>query len=258
MSTLDTLITRISRRLEDTQQMHWPKSEVIGAINEAKNDLYDFIYTRNRDVFDTKEVRYTWTADTIQVALSTVVNDETVGTYDIILMSVTPTTDVISKDNKPIPIARVNFEELYRHDIGPSLFYDDYQYVNVTGSTVAGTWSGGGAVRSTHRWAQQGFTLYMDPVPAVDVQLYLQIIKRFREFDEAATELNVQVFPDDEVYFRRCERIVEYMSCMTLKGRSDEQQENVAMQLGTKMRLLESWLDAKSQGGYPRVRVDGY
>ncbi len=260
MSTLSTLITRISRRLEDTQQMHWPQAEVIGAINEAKNDLYDYIFSRNRDVLDTLELTYTWPADVLRAPLSTVAPNNTVGTYDILLMSVTSSVDTVDKDNKPIPMSRVNFEELYRHGRGPSLFYDDYQYVDNSGATVSGQWSGGSgsSTRTAYRWAQQGHTIYLDPVPSVDVQLYLQIVRRFFEFDEAGTELNNEVFPDDEILFRRWERIIEYMACLSLKGRSDEQQESIAVQLGNKMSLLESWLDAKSQAGTVRVRIDGY
>ena len=47
MATVSTVISRVRRRLEDPNALHWPDTEVIGAINEARQDLYDHIFNRN-------------------------------------------------------------------------------------------------------------------------------------------------------------------------------------------------------------------
>ena len=268
MPSVTTVISRIRRRLEDADGLHWPDTEVIGAINEAKNDLYDYVFTRNRDVFDTVSVNYTWKADKMNVPLQDIYGSEDLGTYDIILVSSTPTTDGVSESNRPVPLRRINFEELYRHGSASSVFYDDYQYLGYTysggswipGSYADGRWSGGGggAINSFYRWAQQGFTVYVDPIPKVDVQLRFEIIKRFKEFDEAGTQNSSDLFPNDEAQFTRWARIVEYSAALVLKGRSDEREDPLLGQLQSKYMLLNAWLDSKSNTGTPRVVINGY
>tara|TARA_R110000824_G_C15143664_1_gene670250 strand:- start:174 stop:929 length:756 start_codon:yes stop_codon:yes gene_type:complete len=251
MPSVTTVISRIRRRLEDADGLHWPDTEVIGAINEAKNDLYDYVFTRNRDVFDTVSVNFTWTADKMSSPLQDIYGSEDLGTYDIILVSSTPTTDGISESNRPVPLKRINFEELYRHGSAYSGFYEDYANARWAGG-------GGGSARSYHRWAQQGFTVYIDPIPKVEVQLRFEIIKRFKEFDEAGTQNSSDLFPNDEAQFTRWARIIEYSAALVLKGRSDENEDPLLGQLQSKYMLLNAWLDSKSNTGTARVVINGY
>lgn len=250
MATVSTVISRIRRRLEDPSALHWPDTEVIGSINEAKQDLYDHIFNRNRDVFNAWQRDYLWPSDTMSMPMEAVVPGVSVGGYDVILTSVTPTTDDVTRNNRPIPIARVNFEELYRHTAGTSPFYDD---------ALAGNWDGGAPVRYTNlRWTQQGDSMYLDPIPSIETKMRFQIINRFREFNEDGTENALGLFSGDEALFRRWERLIEYMATIILKGRSDESEDPLLMQMQAKITLLNAWLDARSQGGTPRIVVDGY
>jgi hypothetical protein len=259
VSTVTTLVTRIRRRLDDASGVHWPDTEVIGAVNEAKQDLYDYVFTRNRDSLEAESFDYTWPADTMSKGLSGVL-PRPPGTYDIILVSVTPSTDSVSKDNKPTPMRRINFEELYRHGAATSLFYDDYQSVDSTGATVSGSWSGGGdsSRRSSHRWAQQGFTMYVDPIPSSAIQIRFSLLPRFMEYAEDGTTSHYEVFPGIEAVFKRWERIIEYSAALILKGRSDETADPLVMQLQSKFGLLNSWLDGRSSNGTARVVLNAH
>jgi len=254
-TTVSTMMTRVRRRIEDVQGIHWSDAEVIAAINESKNDLYDMISLRNRDVLPTISTEYVWSANTMSVDLGAIFPAYEVGTFDVLLVSVLPNNSQISADNPPIPLYRKNFEELYRHGRGFSRFYGDF--VDEQGNSDM--WSGGSTIRySNVCFAIQGSKMFLDPVPRNDIRLRIQIVRRFREYAEDGTDKTLPVFPDEERIFQRYQRIIEYMSALVLKGRSDEQSDPVLLQLNQKMTLLNSWLDQQSTHGTPRVVVDGY
>lgn len=255
MATVETLITRIRRRLEDPNGLHWPDTEIIGSINESKQDLFDYIFNRNRDVFDLEAVEFEWPADKMSLSLASII-PKTLGSYDIILITMTPRTDATSVNNLPTPLSRVNYEELYRHSTSTPLFYDAFQ--DEAGNIES--WSGGVPVlRTMVRWAQQGHTMHLDPVPRTKMKLRFQVVNRWRQFDEGGSDkTTTDVFPGGEVYFGRWERLVEYMATVVLKGRSEENEQPLILQLRSKFSLLDAWLDAKSGGGTPRVVVNAY
>ena len=170
-------------------------------------------------------------------------------------MSTTPTTESTTVDNRPVPMRRVNFEELYRRNISDPIFYDSL----IDESGNAETWQGGRPSReSSMTWAQQGFTMYVDPIPRRAVKLRLEILLRFKEFDEAGNENAMEVMPGAEVIFRRWERLLEYFAVAILKGRSDEASDPVFMQMQSKMSLLNGWLDTRSRAGVLRITTDAY
>jgi len=254
MSTVTELISRIRLRLEDTSGFHWSDVEILHAINEAKRDLFDHIYARNRDVFDIETTEYTWPIDQMKAKLSEVFSSP--GEFEILLISTTSTTATTSADNQPYPVRRISFEELYRYSTGSTRFYGDY--FDDSGSSVS--WTGGGKLsRATElRWAQQGTSIYLDPIPRVQVKLRFDTIKHFGEFKTDGTENSMEVFPGEESYFKRWERVVEYSASIILKGRSDEPQDPLLMQFQAKLTLLNTWLDSKSQSGTPRVVMNAY
>lgn len=253
MSSVTTLISRIRRRLEDPNSLHWPDTEVVGAINEAKNDLFDYIFLRNKDCLEATAVEYTWDADAMSVGLDAIVPDG-IGTYEILLITTTPTTEETTVSNRPVPLFRVNFEELYRRTSNWPLHYD--AIVDEDGN--AEVWSGGRATRGTGtKWAQQGYTLFLDPIPRNAVKLRFDVVQRFREYQEDKSDASVDVFPGKERSFKRWERLLEYMVVSILKGRSDEAQDPALMQMQSKMALLNAWLDTRSIGGTPRVVAYG-
>ena len=253
MSSVTTLISRIRRRLEDPNSLHWPDTEVVGAINEAKNDLFDYIFLRNKDCLEATAVEYTWAADVMSVDLDAIVSDS-IGTYEILLITTTPTTEATGTNNRPVPLFRSNFEELYRRTAHWPIHYD--AIVDEDGNAEA--WSGGRPTRETStKWAQQGYTLYLDPVPRSAMKLRLDVVQRFREYQEDKSDASVDVFPGKERAFKRWERLLEYMAVSILKGRSDEQQDPALMQMQSKMSLLNAWLDTRSIGGTPRVVAYG-
>ena len=84
-TTVTTLMARIRRKLEDVQGIHWSDAEVIAAINESKNDLYDLISLRNRDVLPTVTEEYVWSADKMSEHMSVIFNNYEIGTFDILL-----------------------------------------------------------------------------------------------------------------------------------------------------------------------------
>ena len=269
-TTVTTLMARIRRKLEDVQGIHWSDAEVIAAINESKNDLYDLISLRNRDVLPTVTRQYAWSPDKICEDMSVIFNDYDVGTYDILLVSLLPDSgsstasgsvyrDVATTASTsyipPVPIFKKNFEELYRKGTGYSRFYGDF--VDEAGNPE--TWSGGSPTRYTSLfYAIQGSKLFLDPIPNSQVTLQFEVVRRFFEFDEAGNNNDFLVFPNDEKTFQRYTRIIEYMSVLILKGRSDEATDPVLLQLNQKMTLLNSWLDQQSAAGTSRVVVDGY
>ena len=255
MSTVTDFITRVRRRLEDPNSLHWPDTEIIGAINEAKNDLFDHIYLRNRDCLEAIQTEYSWPSNEMSVSLETIAPALDVGSYEVLLVSTTPTTESTTVDNRPVPMRRVNFEELYRRNISDPIFYDSL----IDESGNAETWQGGRPSReSSMTWAQQGFTMYVDPIPRRAVKLRLEILLRFKEFDEAGNENAMQVLPGTEVIFRRWERLLEYFTVAILKGRSDEASDPVFMQMQSKMSLLNGWLDTRSRAGVLRITTDAY
>lgn len=254
MATVTTMISRIRRRLEDPNSLHWPDTEVVGAINEAKNDFFDRIFLRNRDCLVTASYEYSWPSNQMSTSLDDIVPDQ-IGSYEVLLITTTPTTETTGVNNRPIPLFRVNFEELYRTSSEWPIHYD--AIVDEAGN--AEVWSGGRSLRETAtKWAQQGFTLYLDPIPRSAIKLRLDTIQRFKEFQENKSDASLEVFPSDERMFRRWERLLEYMSVVILKGRSDEQQDPAMMQMMQKMQLLDSWLDTRSITGTPRVTNSGY
>ena len=254
MSTLTTLISRVRRRIEDPQSLHWSDAEVIGSVNEAKQDLFDHIYLRNRDCLVTSQHDYTWPANSMSESLESVVL-KSIGTYEVLLISTTPTSESVGVNNRPVPLHRVNFEELYRRSYESPIFYD--ALVDEAGN--AEVWGGGSPSReATMRWAQQGYRLYLDPIPRRDTQIRLEVIERFREFKEDGTESSLEVFPSLERPFARWERLLEYMVVAVLKGRSDEVQDPALIQMQQKMQLLNAWLDTRSITGTPRVVNRGY
>ena len=248
-------MTRIRRRVEDTQGIHWSDAEVIAAINEAKNDLYDMISLRNRDVIPTFTKEYEWAADTMSVDLSAIFPALDIGTYDILLVSALPINESADADNTPVPLFRKNFEELYRRGRGFSLFYGDF--IDEAGNPE--TWEGGSTLRYHNVFfCIQGTKVFLDPIPRNAIRLRLEIVKRFKEYEEDGSENTLEVFYGDERCFQRYVRIIEYMATLVLKGRSDEQTDPVLLQLNQKLTLLNSWLDQQSTTGTPRVVMDGY
>lgn len=252
MSTVSSMITRIRRRLEDPTALHWPDTEVIGAVNESKSDLYQYIFNRNRDVFDTSVVEYTWPADTISVHATTI--NPAMDSHDILLITTTPTTESTTVNNLPFPLRRMNFEELYRHSATAPQFYDALQ--DELGN--AESWAGGGRPpESSLRWAMQGMRVYLDPIPRSELKLRFDVISQFKEFNENGTDNSLEVFPGTESVFKRWERVIEYGATLILKGRSDENEDPLMLQLGEKRQLLNAWLDNRSVST-PRVVVDAY
>jgi hypothetical protein len=254
-TTVTTLMARIRRKLEDVQGIHWSDAEVIAAINESKNDLYDLISLRNRDVLPTVTEEYVWSADKMSEHMSVIFNNYEIGTFDILLVSVLPKNENSTADNTPIPLFKKNFEELYRKGSGFSRFYGDF--VNEAGNPES--WSGGTVTKFSNLfYATQGPKLFIDPVPRSEIRLQFEIVRRFSEFDEAGNNNHFLVFPNEEKPFQRYTRIIEYMSVLILKGRSDESADPVLLQLNQKLTLLNSWLDQQSATGTPTVVVDGY
>lgn len=252
---VSTLVSRIQRRLEDTKGLHWPTTEIIAAINEARTDFYDYVYARNRDVLNSSQYEYDWPANILSVSLPSMTGLVN-GTFDVLLISVTPTTDTTSSTNLPVPIRRVPFEELYRHGTNRDLFYANY-YDNAGSPT---SWSNRTqSYEATLRWAKQGQMIYLDPVPLTAIQLRIEVLKRFADFDEDLILSGAsQVFSLDDAQFERWVRIIEYSATLILKGRSDEREDPVLMQMQTKRLLLDSWLDSQSNTGTPRISSNGY
>ena len=254
-TTVSTMMTRVRRRIEDTQGVHWSDAEVIAAINEAKNDLYDMISLRNRDVIPTHTQEFVYPANTMDVELSSIFPALDVGTFDVLLVSALALNSASDPDNPPVPLYRKNFEELYRRGRGYSLFYGDF--IDEAGNPE--TWDGGSTIRYHNVcFCIQGDKLFLDPIPRNNTRLRIEIVRRFKEYAEDGSEKTLSLFPDKERIFQRYTRIIEYMSTLILKGRSDEATDPVLLQLNQKMQLLNSWLDQQSTTGTPRVVVDGY
>ena len=224
-TTVTTLMSRIRRRIEDSQGVHWSDAEVIGAINEGASDRMNY-------------------------SLSEIIPEFPTGSYDILLVSAAPQVASVTADNRPIPLFKQNFEELYRRGRGYSLFYGD----NITEG-----WGGASDVQYfSAKYATQGDKMFLDPIPRSDIQLRFEIIRRFREFDEGGLENTQPVFSNEEKIFDRYTRVIEYAAAIILKGRSDEENDPNIMQVNHKFSLMNSWLDQQSGSTTPRVVINGY
>jgi hypothetical protein len=274
--TLSQMLTRIRRRLEDTgSNPHWPDSEIVDYVNESRRDLYDIIYSQNPWVLPVIERDVTWVTSTISTSLDSILPPagDKPKEFDILLVRIYPdatkdfeissgkTQDV---DNNPVPIHRLNFEELYRRQGGVSRFYDDYQYLDYTQETpayVSGFWTAGSSsAPMSYHWAtrydeQNLLKMYLSPVPRVDLKLNILYLVPFDDLSTALT--SEPVFPSNNVFSRFVD-IVEYGAVIKAKGRSDEVADPNLMAYQQRLGLLIQWLDARGRTGTPRVVVDGY
>ena len=273
---LSQMLTRIRRRLEDTgSNPHWPDGELVDYINESRRDLYDIIYSTNPWVLPVSERDVTWSADTISQSLDAVLppTGDKPKEYDILLIRVYPdaTKDfelpsgkAQDVNNNPVPIHRLNFEELYRRQGGVSRFYDDYQYLDYSQSPPAytgGSWAAGSRSAPTnYHWATRYdetniMKMYLSPVPSLDLKFNILYLVPFDDLSTALT--SEPVFPSNNV-FSRFSDIVEYGAVIKAKGRSDESADPNLMAYQQRLGLLIQWLDARGRTGTPRVVVDGY
>tara|TARA_Y100001938_G_scaffold149769_1_gene237864 strand:+ start:156 stop:959 length:804 start_codon:yes stop_codon:yes gene_type:complete len=263
--TLSTMRERVRRRLEDTSSLnpHWPDNELDDYINEAIRDLWDEIYTRNRYVLPVQTLSdYTWSADQVSADLTSLVGQKE---FDVFLISQyldsDNTFDSSNPTNYPVPLTRTNYEELYRHSIYSSRFYDDFQFSNskdVDGNAIyqSGVYRSS-TNRGLFRWAIHSndagntINLLISPVPSNAIRLKIQIMKPFD-----VVEVNSDKILDNE--FNRFVDLVEYGAVLKAKGRSDENTDPVAQTYFRRLNYLQQWLEARSRTGYARVVTDGY
>lgn len=259
--TLSTMRTRVRRRLEDTSSLnpHWPDAELDDYINESIRDLWDEIYTRNRYVLPVTTIQdYTWDADQTSADLTTIVGQKE---FDVFLISQYldsgNTFDSSNPTNYPVPLTRCNYEELYRHSIYSSRFYDDFQFSNDGGQTYQSGVYRSSVNRGLFRWALQSndigdsIQLLISPVPSSAIRLRIQVMKPFPGVSD-----DTDIILDNE--FDRFVDLVEYNTVLKAKGRSDENTDPVVQMYLRRLAYLHQWLEARSRTGYARVVTDGY
>lgn len=259
--TLSTMRTRVRRRLEDTSSLnpHWPDAELDDYINESLRDFWDDIYTSNRFVLPVTTLQdYTWGADQVSANLTTLVGQKE---FDVFLISQYMDSDntfnSANPTNYPVPLTRCNYEELYRHSIYSSRFYDDFQFSDDGGQSYQSGVYRSSINRGLFRWALQSndvddsINLLMSPVPSNAIRLRIQVLKPF-----PAVTNDTDVILDNE--FDRFVDLIEYNTVLKAKGRSDESTDPVAQAYLRRLSYLQQWLEARSRTGYARVVTDGY
>lgn len=262
---LSTMRTRVRRRLEDTSSLnpHWPDQELNDYINESIRDLWDEIYTRNRFVLPVTTLPdYTWSANQVSASLTDLVGQRE---FDVFLISQYldsgNTFDSSNPTNYPVPLTRCNYEELYRHSVYSSRFYDDFQFSNSKDGDGNPIYQAGvyrsSVNRGLFRWALQSndggdkVELLMSPVPSSAIRLRVQIMKPFE-----GVVADSDIILDNE--FDRFVDLVEYNTVLKAKGRSDENTDPVVQMYLRRLSYLHQWLESRSRTGYARVVTDGY
>jgi hypothetical protein len=263
--TLSTMRTRVRRRLEDTSSLnpHWPDAELDDYVNESIRDLWDEIYTRNRFVLPVATLSdYTWAANQVSANLTTLAGQKE---FDVFLISQYldsgNTFDSSNPTNYPVPLTRCNYEELYRHSIYSSRFYDDFQFSNSKDGDGNPIYQAGvyrsSVNRGLFRWALQSndtndaINLLISPVPSSAIRLRIQIMKPF-----PSVVNDTDIILDNE--FDRFVDLVEYNTVLKAKGRSDENTDPVVQMYLRRLSYLHQWLESRSRTGYARVVTDGY
>ena len=260
--------TRVRRRLEDVSSVnpHWSNDELNDYINESIRDFWDEVYTRNRYVLPVTTLDdYTWPANQVSANLTTLVSAKAghgLGKeFDIYLISQYVdsgnTFDSSNPTNYPVPLTRTNYEELYRHNVYSSRFYDDFQFSDDGGETYAAGVFRSTANRGMFRWAIQssddndGINLFMSPVPANQIRLRIQVLLPFSSLDQ-----DNDIVLNNE--FDRFVDLIEYNTVIKAKGRSDEATDPVVQAYLRRLDYLHQWLASRSKTGYTRVVSDGY
>lgn len=267
--------TRVRRRLEDVSSVnpHWSNDELNDYINESIRDFWDEVYTRNRYVLPVTTLDdYTWPANQVSANLTTLVSAKAghgLGKeFDIYLISQyvdsDNTFDSSNPTNYPVPLTRTNYEELYRHNVYSSRFYDDFQFSNNSGNdggAPGGSYQAGvfrsSTSRGMFRWAIQssddndGINLFMSPVPANQIRLRIQVLLPFSSLDQDS-----DIVLNNE--FDRFVDLIEYNTVIKAKGRSDEATDPVVQAYLRRLDYLHQWLASRSKTGYTRVVTDGY
>lgn len=259
--TLLEMRKRVRRRLEDTRTLnpHWSSDELDSYINEAIRDLWDEIYVRNRYVLPVTTLSdYIWEADQISADLTGLVGKKE---FDVFLISQyldsDNTFDSSNPTNYPVPLTRTNYEELYRHNIYSSRFYDDFQYSNDGGTNYQSGVYRSSTNRGLFRWAIHSddggnrVSLCLSPVPSNKLRLKIQVMKPF----DAVSSPQDKILDNE---FNPFTDLVEYGAVIKAKGRSDESTDPLTNTFFRRLSHLHQWLESRSRTGYARVVTDGY
>lgn len=235
--TLAQMMSRAQRLLRDSNGFMWSDEEVRDAINEARDEFHEHVRLTNPDFLDVTTTLYSWPASQLSVDLSTVLS--TVD-FDVLLVAATPNVAAISNDNKPVPLRRINFENLYRLGAVQPMWPADYE----------ATWLG----TNVPFWALQGITLYLDPVPAQTLQIVLQTVPLP---DALATDGTDDATAVLSLRFQRYQQLVVYQAAEKLGVKNGLWSEVHQKQLAELRTRLNEYLRRWSLDGTPMVNDGG-
>lgn len=224
--------TRISRWLEDPQNIQWSTTEIDDFFNEEVLRFWYYVKKKNPHALPHTTVLYTWTADTLSVDLTGASLANT-SVFDLYLVRQTPRIEAVSSTNRPVPVDRIAYEELGRNTSFSTWVLGNQ--IALGGSTAWMSGAGAGL-----RWALQDRTMYLDPPPAADIQLQLLFLKPFTP--PAADGTDVLSGGWD-----RWERCVQWSVALDCLSRSSRKLDETLRMRAEEFALLDGWLTGREQ-----------